>query len=127
MYRTTSGLSTADCHFRPKKARMGAWRNEIREGALSPLAAFFRKKRCGNIRLTSSGSVAWYSKLRNTKTGFAHRNRFRNENTTLEQETAMKEKTINAMHTMLAVTSENLGFVIVWVIAMGVILKLACA
>ena len=52
---------------------------------------------------------------------------FRDENTTLKQETAMKEKTINAMHTMLAVTSENLGFVIVWVIAMGVILKLACA
>ena len=43
------------------------------------------------------------------------------------QETAMKEKTINAMHAMLAVTSDNLGFVIVWVIAMGVILKLACA
>ena len=52
---------------------------------------------------------------------------FATKNTTLEQETAMKEKTINAMHTMLAVTSDNLGFVIVWVIAMGVILKLACA
>ena len=39
----------------------------------------------------------------------------------------MKKTTINAMHAMLAVTSDNLGFVIVWVIAMGVILKLACA
>ena len=39
----------------------------------------------------------------------------------------MKKTTIQALHTMLAVTSDNLGFVIVWVIAMGVILKLACA
>ena len=38
----------------------------------------------------------------------------------------MKEKTINAMHTMLAVTSENLGFVLVWAVALAVILKLAC-
>ena len=63
----------------------------------------------------------------NEKNGFAHRDRIRYEKTTLNQETAMKEKTINAMHTMLAVTSDNLEFVIVWVIAMGVILKLACA
>lgn len=52
---------------------------------------------------------------------------FRTGNTTLKQETAMKKTTIQALHTMLAVTSDNLGFVIVWVIAMGVILKLACA
>lgn len=39
----------------------------------------------------------------------------------------MKKTTIHALHTMLAVTSDNLGFVIVWVIAMGVIFKLACA
>ena len=39
----------------------------------------------------------------------------------------MKKTTIHALHTMLAVTSDTLGFVIVWVIAMGVILKLACA
>lgn len=52
---------------------------------------------------------------------------FRTGNTTLKQETAMKKTTIHALHTMLAVTSDNLGFVIVWVIAMGVILKLACA
>jgi hypothetical protein len=39
----------------------------------------------------------------------------------------MKEKTMNAVRMMFAVTSENLVFVIVWGIAMSVILKLACA
>ena len=71
--------------------------------------------------------MAWYSKLGQRNNGSHNRDRIRDENTTLNQETAMKKTTINAMHTMLAVTSDNLGFVIVWVIAMGVILKLACA
>ena len=71
--------------------------------------------------------MAWYSKLGKRNNGSHNRDRIRDENTTLNQETAMKKTTINAMHTMLAVTSDNLGFVIVWVIAMGVILKLACA
>jgi len=35
--------------------------------------------------------------------------------------------TVSAMRTMLALSSDNLGFVIVWGIAMGVILKLAWA
>jgi len=39
----------------------------------------------------------------------------------------MKEKTINAVRCLLAVTSDNLVLVIVWGIAMSVILKLACA
>ena len=72
--------------------------------------------------------MAWYSKLGKRKNGSRNAAGIRDEtNTTLNQETAMKKTTINAMHTMLAVTSDNLGFVIVWVIAMGVILKLACA
>ena len=39
----------------------------------------------------------------------------------------MKEKTIFAMRAAFAMTADNLGFVIVWGVAMGVILKLAWA
>ena len=43
-----------------------------------------------------------------------------------QQERTMK-MTVSAMRMMLALSSDNLGFVIVWGIAMGVILKLAWA
>ena len=39
----------------------------------------------------------------------------------------MKKKTLATLIALRDITSDNLGFVIVWVIAMGVILKLACA
>ena len=38
----------------------------------------------------------------------------------------MKEKTLNALHTMLNLTSDNIGFVMIWGIALAVILRLAC-
>ena len=39
----------------------------------------------------------------------------------------MKEKTAAALHTILDLAAENLGFVAVWAVALAVILKLACA
>jgi hypothetical protein len=38
----------------------------------------------------------------------------------------MKEKTINALHAMLNLASDDLGFLIIWGTALAVILKLAC-
>ena len=38
----------------------------------------------------------------------------------------MKEKTIAALIALRDITSENLGFVLVWAVALAVILKLAC-
>ena len=38
----------------------------------------------------------------------------------------MKEKTLNALITLRDIASENLGFVLVWAVALAVILKLAC-
>jgi len=39
----------------------------------------------------------------------------------------MKEKTAAAFRTLLDLTAENFGFVIVWAVSLAVILKLACA
>ena len=39
----------------------------------------------------------------------------------------MKEKTAVALHVLLDLTAENLGFVAVWAVSLAVILKLACA
>ena len=39
----------------------------------------------------------------------------------------MKEKTAAAIHTILNLTAENLGFVLVWAVSLAVLLKLACA
>ena len=38
----------------------------------------------------------------------------------------MKEKTAAALHTLVRLTLENIGFVIVWAISLSIILKLAC-
>ena len=39
----------------------------------------------------------------------------------------MKEKTAAALHTLLDLTTENIGFVLVWAGSLAVLLKLACA
>ena len=39
----------------------------------------------------------------------------------------MKEKTLNALHILLDVTTDDLGFFITSGIALAIILKLACA
>ena len=49
------------------------------------------------------------------------------ENTFVKGANAMKEKTVTALNIMRKFTAENLGFVIVWAAALGIILKLACA
>ena len=38
----------------------------------------------------------------------------------------MKQKTIAALVTLRNIASDNLGFVLVWAVALAVILKLAC-
>ena len=38
----------------------------------------------------------------------------------------MKKKTLNALIALRDITSDNLGFVLVWAVALAVILKLAC-
>ena len=38
----------------------------------------------------------------------------------------MKEKTLNAIHVLLSVTMEDLGFFVTCALALAVILKLAC-
>ncbi len=38
----------------------------------------------------------------------------------------MKEKTSAALRTLMNLTAENFGFVIVWAISLAVILRLAC-
>ena len=38
----------------------------------------------------------------------------------------MKKKTLNALIALRDIASENLGFVLVWAVALAVILKLAC-
>ena len=39
----------------------------------------------------------------------------------------MKEKTAAAIHTVLNLAAENLGFVLVWAVSLAVLLRLACA
>jgi hypothetical protein len=38
----------------------------------------------------------------------------------------MKEKTSAAIRTLMNLTAENFGFVIVWAVSLAVLLKLAC-
>ena len=95
--------------------------NRGRLGTFGGTTKFFQKKRRAAIRLTSHDSLECYIKLRNGKQA-ARRGR-PNHN---QQERTMK-MTVSAMRMMLALSSDNLGFVIVWGIAMGVILKLAWA
>ena len=38
----------------------------------------------------------------------------------------MKKKTLDALITLCDITSDNLGFVLIWAVALAVILKLAC-
>ena len=39
----------------------------------------------------------------------------------------MKEKTAAAIHTLLDLTADNLGFVLVWAVSLAILIKLACA
>jgi hypothetical protein len=38
----------------------------------------------------------------------------------------MKKKTASVLSAMRAITLDNLGFLIVWIVSLAVILKLAC-
>ena len=79
------------------------------------------------FKLTLHGRISCYSITANGEKVKSEKPVFSVETGIFQPgEEIMKKKTIAALTVLRDITSENLGFVLVWAAALAVILKLAC-